>query len=62
MFVVFLSYKDSTELIDNFENSLKKLLSEQPYIRDIVNKLDTQVSHMNTLVSDCMRNNINFDR
>ena len=36
IFVRFLSYKDNTDVIDNYENNLNQLLGEQSFITTII--------------------------
>ncbi len=62
IFVRFLSYKDNTDVIDNYENNLNQLLGEQSFITTIIKKLETTVDNLELLVNECLCNNTNYER
>ena len=62
IFVKFLSYKDNTDVLDNYENNLNQLLNEQGFVTSIIEKLQTTVFNLELLVNEHFNNNTNYER
>lgn len=59
---MFLNFKDSSDIIDTYENTLQQLSDETPLIQKSMQKLQDVINDFNKLNEEGLKGNINYDR
>lgn len=58
---MYLNFKDTTDLIDTYENTLSQLNEETPLIQASMQKLQNLMNDYNTLSEEGLKGNVNYD-
>lgn len=51
IFIRFLSYKDNTDVLDNYESNLNQLLAEQGFVTTLIQKVENTVISLESLIT-----------
>ena len=58
---MFLAYKDSADVIDNYENTLTQLIAEIPAVKKSVDKLGENINAYHHLLTNGLHDNPSYD-
>jgi hypothetical protein len=61
-YVLYMTFKDSADLIDNYENTLSDLTNEIPVVNVSVQKLKGGLEQFSKFNEQGLKGNVNFEK
>lgn len=60
-FAFFLGFKDTTELVDNYENMFNQLSNEIPLVNKSLNRMKELLKSYFNIIENGLKENVNYD-